>query len=214
MRLDILLESDELIAVDKPAGALSVPSRLGRGDPRPCVLYALSERFGRNFLPVHRLDEDVSGILVFAKTEEAHRRLNLAFELRSTHKEYEAWTEARMTPPEGEVTFEDRLYRGKKRSFVAPHGKVAITFARVAGRVPFAGREYLRWTLHPQTGRSHQLRVQLALRGFPIVGDRLYDAKVDFMGGGIALRAVRLSVGVPIEAPDLAAWMASARGGH
>ncbi len=210
MHLEILFESDELIAVDKPMGALSVPSRLGRDDARPCVLYALSERFGRNFLPVHRLDEDVSGILVFAKTEEAHRRLNLAFETRSTRKEYEAWTEARGPLPSGEVTFEDRLHRGKKRAFVAPHGKPAITVARVEGRAMFEGREYARWLLRPLTGRSHQLRVQLALRGFPILGDRLYGANADFLEGGIALRAVRLDIGVKIEAPDLAALVARA----
>lgn len=212
MRLDVLFESDELIAVDKPAGALSVPSRLGHGDPRPCVLHALSQRYGRPFLPVHRLDEDVTGVLVFAKTAEAHRRLNLAFETRTTEKVYEAWTEARMEPPAGEVTFEDLLVRGKKRSFVAPHGKPAITVARVVGRVAFGGREYLRWELRPRTGRSHQLRVQLARRGFPILGDRLYGANEDFVGGGIALRAVRLDAGVTLVAPDLAAWVA--RGGR
>jgi tRNA pseudouridine32 synthase/23S rRNA pseudouridine746 synthase len=230
MDLRILVEDDALVAIDKPPGALSVPSRTGRDDSRPCALYALSSRYGgRQVFPVHRLDEDVSGILVFARTPAAQRELSALFEARTARKRYEALVEDRADPgpgarafEAGEVEWESRLLRGKKRAYESPHGKLATTRARCEGAVspsilgPAAagldGARLLRFALEPLTGRSHQLRVHLASHGLPIVGDALYGARAAFPPGGIALRAVRLELaGRVFEAPPLDSLLSAAR---
>ena len=93
------------------------------------------------------------------------------------------------------LRWEDRLLRGKKRAYAAPHGKEAVTdavFERVSQGV-------LTWTLRPKTGRNHQLRVHLASRGWPILGDALYGSTVAWPAG-IALRAVR------VDLPDGTVW--------
>src|SRR5262249_37266290 len=86
--------------------------------------------------------------------------------------------------------WKSKLLRGKKRAYESPAGKLAETRALYTGSRPAGAL----WELHPKTGRPHQLRVHLAQHGFPILGDVLYGAKQPRDGGGIALRAVRLSL--------------------
>ena len=87
-----MLDNRRLCIVDKPAGWLSVPSRLGAADPRPCVGIALQEQLRCRLWPTHRLDEEVTGLLVFAKDAAAHRILNAAFAERLVHKTYQPVT--------------------------------------------------------------------------------------------------------------------------
>jgi tRNA pseudouridine32 synthase/23S rRNA pseudouridine746 synthase len=188
----ILFENDHFVAVDKPAGMLSIPSRMGKADARSCATEVL-ERMSKKVIPVHRLDVEVSGILLLAKTANAHRAANGWFEQRSIHKFYEAWTVGK--PPEDKRQFEWRstLLRGKRRAYESPHGKPAITHAvfleekKVSNLGPV-----LVWELEPLTGRSHQLRYELSRHGYPILGDELYGSKTPFVPEAIALRSIRL----------------------
>ena len=204
--LCVIAETVAYIAVDKPAGTLSVPSRLGAADPRPCLLHQLTARYGgAQVFPVHRLDEDVSGLILFARTPDAQRTLSAAFEERRARKRYEAFTElASAHPGTEQLQWQSRLLRGKKRAYESPHGKLAITWARCVGDRLLESKRVLRFELEPRTGRSHQLRVHLATHGMPIVGDRLYGATTDFAPGGIALRSVHLEIdGLVLGAPGL-----------
>jgi tRNA pseudouridine32 synthase/23S rRNA pseudouridine746 synthase len=188
--LSIVFSNPHLVVVDKPAGWLSVPSRLGRLDARPCVGIALQQQLAARLWPAHRLDEEVSGLLLFARTAEAHRRLGQGFEAHTIEKTYAALCEGAPpddAPPGQTVRFTSTLLRGKRRAYVHAGGKPAITDVQ---RVETAPR--LRFLLWPRTGRAHQLRVELSRRGCPIVGDALYGAQTAFLGGGIALRAVAL----------------------
>jgi 23S rRNA-/tRNA-specific pseudouridylate synthase len=170
----IVFENDQVVVVDKPCGHLSVPSRMGKADPRPVVGIQLQDYVKQPIFPVHRLDEETSGVLVFAKTKKAQSLLSQAFERHEVQKTYEAFTEAKTDPsPFRGATLKNNLVRGKKRSFEANHGQPAETFIK---SVDAFKDQYLLWTLLPKTGRSHQLRVQLAMRGFPIVGDSLYGS--------------------------------------
>lgn len=200
--LEILFENKNLVVVNKPANFLSVPSRHGIEDPRPVVGLELQKMLGHSIYPVHRLDLEVSGILIFAKVPSAQRILNEVFEKRTVKKTYAALTEGTV-PPQNKFRWENLLVRGKRRSFVAPHGKTAITEARFQESLP--GGE-LRWELEPLTGRAHQLRVHLSQNGFPILGDELYGATKEFSEAGIALRAVAITLPVQaaqrLEAPD------------
>ncbi len=182
-----VFENESFVAVDKPAGWLTVPSRMGKSDPRPCLGPALEAELSARLWPVHRLDLEVSGLVLFARHAEAHRAASSWFENHRVHKRYEALTERRAPPPplQSEVVWQSKLLRGKKRSYESPHGKEATTKARCLGGEP------LRWELWPETGRPHQLRVHLSRAGFPILGDALYGAEQPFTSG-IALRAVQL----------------------
>lgn len=181
--IPLLAEHPDLIVVDKPAGMPTIPERTG---DREAVVDRLRADRGEALWVVHRLDREVGGVLVLARTADAHRALSIAFEKRSVEKDYEALTEG-VAPVGATFRWENKLLRGKKRAYASPHGKPAVTEAEVIGAGP------LRWRLRPLTGRNHQLRVHLAAAGFPIVGDALYGATTPW-ADGIALRAVRLAI--------------------
>ncbi len=193
--LTVVHAGDAFVAVDKPAGWLSVPGRLGTEDPRPVLGRVLEAQRAQRVWPVHRLDVEVSGLIVFALSAEAHKAASLWFEGRSVRKLYQALTEGEAPPTLGPELWTSNLVRGKKRSFDAPHGKRAETRAQCLGaKQDRAGRAGVGWELEPLTGRSHQLRFELARHGHPILGDVLYGAKESWDEGAIALRAVRLNL--------------------
>lgn len=221
----LLFDGPRFVAVDKPGGWLSVPSRWGAEDSRPCVGRHLERELGCRLWPVHRLDEEVTGVLLFARDAEAHAAANACFEARQVAKHYEAWTELPADgsrPAPGPHEWSATLLRGKKRAYESPHGKPSHTRAAQLGEVTVEGAPALAWTLEPLTGRPHQLRWELARHGCPVLGDALYGSTRRFLQSTIALRCVRLSfaralaqvtwLGLPeaLEAPALAAWHATA----
>ncbi|MBI5510457.1 MAG: RNA pseudouridine synthase [Deltaproteobacteria bacterium] len=192
MAVEILFDNRYFVAVDKPAGWLTVPGRSGDTDLRPILGRVLEAEIKARLFPVHRLDAEVSGLVLFAKDAEAHKAANRWFERGTVAKVYEALTDG---DPAGltagaPVVWRSRLLRGKKRAYDSPHGKLAVT------RATFLGVESgaLVWTLEPQTGRPHQLRWHLAQRGYPILGDTLYGSRLKLATGGIALRAVSIDL--------------------
>lgn len=207
MQLTILAEGRGWLCIDKPAGTPTIADRFGSDS----VHAQLQAQIGARAWVAHRLDREVTGLLVFATDADSHRRLSMAFEQRQVTKTYEAWCRG-VAPAWQTHRWHDRLLRGKKRSYVHALGKEAITDAQFCGHA--AAGDGLRFLLHPQTGRNHQLRVHLANAGWPIDGDRLYGSAVDFADGAIALRAVaaRFAAGVlaaeavELRAPDLSAW--------
>lgn len=188
----LVFRNEHFAAVDKPAGWLSVPGRFGTADPRSCAGLELQTRLGQRVWPVHRLDAEVSGLLLFALSADAHRAAGAWFEGRAVSKRYEARTEGEAGVLRPGRTFEwrSRLLRGKKRSYETPRGREAITVAEFWG----AAGSWLAWRLEPLTGRPHQLRVHLAAHGFPIAGDALYGAARPWPPGGIGLRSTALDL--------------------
>lgn len=185
-------ESSRVVVIDKPAGWLSVPSRIGAEDERLCVGRMLEKELSLRLWPVHRLDAEVSGLLIYAKDADTHRVLCAGFEHHQVHKTYLAWTVGPL--PTGcklgqAQRWQSLLLRGKKRAYVHAAGKEAVTLATP---LVVDGSRVL-WRLCPQTGRPHQLRVELSRRGCPILGDSLYGSTVTW-GQGIALRAVELDL--------------------
>lgn len=199
----IVWRNESLVLVDKRPCVLTVPGRQGEEDPRPCLGRWLQTHLGLRVWPIHRLDFEVSGAVLFALDAKAHRTASVAFESRAVRKSYQALTAfSGALPLAGQVqAWESRLVRGKRRSFVAPHGQLARTEARFVRRVGGdeagvfgAGGDTGFWELKPETGRAHQLRVHLANAGFPIVGDTLYGGiPASGLNVGIALRAVSLA---------------------
>ena len=200
----LVYRNDHVVVVDKAPNVLTTPSRFAESDERPCLGLRLQQDLGRRIYPVHRLDFEVSGLVLFALSGAAHSRLNSAFEHRTVTKTYEAWAR---TDEEGPLTSESedcvlhwshKLVRGKRRSFQAPHGKPASTRVVITKQHGLVkgpnGLEMVvrRFVLYPETGRPHQLRVQMALSHHHIVGDVLYGG-TPWPQPGIALRAIELA---------------------
>ncbi|WEK36212.1 MAG: RNA pseudouridine synthase [Candidatus Pseudobacter hemicellulosilyticus] len=165
--LEILAENEHFIAINKPAGLLSIPDREGK-DVSLKVL--LLEKYGSIFT-VHRLDRDTSGIIVFAKDEETHKFLSAAFEDRTVAKYYLGIVNGIL--PEKQKTIEQPImeHPGKRGVMVINrNGKPSITDYEVVEEL---GKfSLLQFRIH--TGRTHQIRVHMQWMGHPIVCDELY----------------------------------------
>ncbi|MBQ0931712.1 RluA family pseudouridine synthase [Ideonella alba] len=195
--LRILYCDEALVAVDKPAGLLSVP---GRGpDKADCAIARLQQRVA-DALVVHRLDMGTSGILVFGRGPAAQRALSRAFEQRLSDKRYEAWVAGLPEADAGEVALPLRAdWPRRPRQMVdAQLGRPALTRWQVLARDAAGGRSRL--ALMPVTGRSHQLRVHLAAIGHPILGDELYAPPADHAAAPrLLLHACRLALPHPVS---------------
>ncbi len=165
-----------LLVFDKPAGLLAVP---GRGDDKQDCLAARALAEFPDARVVHRLDMATSGLIVLARGAPAQRALNLAFEKRQVHKQYEAVVSGRLEPavtddPWNLIDLPLIVDWPNRPRSIVDHtiGKPSRTRWRVLGHDPQAGTT--RVLLEPVTGRSHQLRVHLLALGHPILGDPLY----------------------------------------
>jgi 23S rRNA-/tRNA-specific pseudouridylate synthase len=184
----ILKLNQKVVLVDKPAGWLSVPSRLGAQDSRPILGIQLQKELGVQIFPVHRLDVEVSGLMLYALAPDTHRVLSQAFEQHLVRKTYSALSEG-VAPEHDSFVWESFLLRGKKRTYESPVGKRSVTEAKFLG---LSVKGYLRWHLSPLTGRAHQLRYEMHRHHQPILGDSLYGSKVVWRPQEIALRSVLL----------------------
>ncbi|MEM6758113.1 MAG: RluA family pseudouridine synthase [Pseudomonadota bacterium] len=167
--LNILHEDADLLAVDKPAGLLSVP---GKGPHLADCLIARLQDHWPEALVVHRLDRDTSGVMVFALSAAAQKFLGRQFELRAARKTYVARVHGRLTPKTGRVDLPLCAdWPNRPRQHVNfEHGKQAVTDWTVLTDTAHETRV----RLMPRTGRSHQLRVHMRELGHPILGDPLY----------------------------------------
>lgn len=172
--LEVLHEDHELIAVNKPAGLLSVP---GKGEHlADCLLTRVVAAFPTALL-VHRLDRDTSGVMIFAATPHAQRHLGLQFEKRQTKKTYLARVHGALADETGTIDLPLIVdWPNRPRQMVCHDtGKQAITdFKRLK-----VSQTESRVRLMPKTGRSHQLRVHMAALGHPILGDPFYSEDAD-----------------------------------
>lgn len=186
----ILHEDDAVLVACKPAGLPTANAPRGRES-----LYTqLARRAGPGgFIGiVSRLDAPVSGVVVVAKTPEAAAALARQFRERTVGKHYLAVVSGRFPAPLGAwVDWHDEIASANRDRDPAG-GRGQPRPAHVRCRVVRRAGEVSLVELEPSTGRRHQLRVQLASRGCPIVGDRTYGSRLPFGGGGIALHARRL----------------------
>jgi tRNA pseudouridine32 synthase/23S rRNA pseudouridine746 synthase len=187
----LIFQNENFIIVDKESNVLTVPSRIGAKDERNCLGIILENDFKLRIFPVHRLDFEVSGLVMFALNEQAQRIANSWFEKKEVTKTYSATTTSsqNVTFPMNEIlVWECMLMKGKKRAYEADFGKKSKTLAKL---IEVKDQKYYRWELNPVTGRSHQLRYELFRHGHLILGDALYGSEEKYEKG-IALRSFNL----------------------
>ena len=173
--IDILFEDGDIIVCIKPAGYLSESS----GESARSLPHALAAQQGLDELfTVHRLDLEVSGVMVYAKNKTAAAKLSAQVADRSFEKEYLAVVEG--VPAEDEATLVDLLFKDsrKNKSFVVDRKRAGVKDASLSYKTLAKGdgRALVRIKLH--TGRTHQIRVQFASRKMPVLGDGKYGSSV------------------------------------
>ena len=163
----IILETPDLIVLNKPSGLLSIPDREGKDISLKKLLI---EKYG-NIFTVHRLDKDTSGLIVFAKNEDAHRHLSQQFEERQTEKIYLGLVIGSLAEKKGRIDAPIAEHPGKKGLMtVHRKGKESITDYEVLE--DFKIFSWVQFQI--LTGRTHQIRVHAKHIGHPVVCDELY----------------------------------------
>ncbi len=182
----VLWSDDALLVVNKPAGLATLPD--GYNPDAPYLKGILVPVFGPLWI-VHRLDRITSGVIVLARSAQAHRALNIQFDQRQVQKIYHALVIGRPDWQEKTIHLPLRPNGDRKHRTVvdARRGKPAATGFRILER--FSGCSLVEAI--PQTGRTHQIRAHLAAAGFPIAADALY-------GGGESLSLSPANPGDPV----------------
>jgi len=190
--MHILYQDEQILAVNKPAGISVLPD--GWEKDAPYLVKMLEKEHGKIWI-VHRLDKTTSGVIVFARTAEAHRALNIQFENHVADKVYHAIMEGDPKWNEKTAKFPLRANVGKKHRTAVDdkHGKPSETRYRVLKRYQ-AG---VLVEAKPMTGRTHQVRVHAYALGHPLLGDILYSASETDLISRPALHAYSLTITHP-----------------
>lgn len=168
--LEILYEDNNIIAVNKPEGLASIHDSAGEKEDLQTIL---SERCQLKIFVVHRLDKEVSGVILFAKNAATHKELNKQFAERTVKKSYTALVHGEVRKEEGAINKPIREFGSGRMGIDEAKGKPSKTVYKVIKKFP----SYTLLELNPTTGRRHQLRVHLYYIGHAIVGDVRYGDK-------------------------------------
>ena len=195
----VLFENTDYLAADKPEGVVSIAEAGKGGLPE-----LLKDVFPGRLFPVHRLDREASGVIIYAKSADAHRHLNGQFDRREVRKTYLALVQGAAGPARGLINAPIREFGSGRMGVDVRRGKPSSTEWKVAERLD--GATLVR--VHPATGRRHQIRVHLYHIGHPIVGDLKYgDQTLQGRYPRLMLHALAIEFALPsgervtVEAP-------------
>jgi tRNA pseudouridine32 synthase/23S rRNA pseudouridine746 synthase len=208
--IQVILQDPYVLVINKPAGLATLPD--GYDPTLPHIKSILQRHFGPLWI-VHRLDKETSGVLLLARTADAHRKLNSQFEQHLVAKRYHALV---VGSPQWEEKIVDLPLRPngdrQHRTVIDLHlGKPATTHFKLLERF----RRFTLLEAIPETGRTHQIRAHLSFLGLYIIGDKLYKPRQAIReerqavsnlsvqqpmlswGGGMALHAISLAINHP-----------------
>ena len=200
--LKILYTDNHLLVVRKPAGLLVQGDRTGDTSLLDCAREYIKDQFnkpGNVYLGlVHRLDRPTSGVVVFALTSKAAKRLSEQFRERNVRKIYWALVQGK-TPTEGTLVGRIRRHGPKSHLSKGTDGQhVELSFRRLRHHKGVSWVE-----IELATGRHHQIRVQFAHRGHPVIGDFRYGSKIKFGQRALALHARSLTISHPTRKEEM-----------
>ena len=189
----ILYEDDALIVCVKPAGALSEKSE------KPNMVSMIASHTGAEPYPVHRLDRETGGVMVYAKTKQAAAALSEQIRQGSFEKRYLAVVQGLFEEKSGEMT--DLLFRDKlkNKTFVVDRERAGVKTARLEYAVLDDKNGFSLADVLLHTGRTHQIRAQFSSRKHPLYGDRKYGG----CAGDLALFAYSLEFAHPVNGENL-----------
>ncbi len=195
----IYFDKDICVCV-KPRGVLS------EGDGQNCLPFLLSEALakkgiGAKIYPVHRLDKETEGLMVYALSQSAAAELSRQIRDGELQKEYIADLCGTPKDPCGELS--DLLFFDRKRgkTYVVDRERKGVKSARLSYKLLKSDEKYSTVRVRLYTGRTHQIRAQFASRGLPLRGDRRYGAPAD--SGEFSLRSCLLSFSHPVTKKDM-----------
>lgn len=204
LTLHIIYEDDVLLVCHKPAGLMVEPDRNNHPNLLQQVKKYLKETTCEK-LPyaqhLHRLDRVTSGLVLFAKQKQYLKNLSEQFAQREVSKQYIALTDK--VPQALTGTLEHWHRKEKKKAVLVPEGTSHAEKAKLDYSVIPLDNFFL-WKIKLHTGKYHQIRVQLASLGCPIIGDELYGSTVIYQPNAIALHAVKLSIQHPVTNQTIA----------
>lgn len=221
--MNIVYEDNHIIVVDKAPGEIVQGDKTGDIPLVETVRQYIKERYnkpGNVFCGVvHRLDRPVGGLVIFAKTSKALTRLNEMLRLGQIHKTYRALTRNMPDPAEGRIESYITSVERNNKSYSWPAPKEGAKKSSLTYRVTGRTDRFNLVEINLETGRKHQIRVQLASIGCPIRGDLKYGDKRSNPDGSISLQAFRLQFIHPVSkepidltAPYPASWPALSDG--
>jgi len=193
---DIIFENDNIVAVNKPSGLLTLPDRFDA--ELESLKGILTKKYGQIFV-VHRLDRDTSGLIIFAKTADAHQYYSRLFEDRKVKKIYVGLVQGILPVEEG--SFDQPIGEHpftKCKMAVVRKGKHALTHYTVLETLS----KYSWVSFHIETGRTHQIRVHLQNAGHPLACDPLYGSDAPILLSSIK-KNFKLSKTEEMERPLL-----------
>lgn len=185
--IEILYIDDYIIVINKPAGYLSIPDRF---DPNKANVSGYLKLKYKEVYVLHRLDKETSGIMIFARTSEAHKHLSSQFEKHSLKKKYMALVEGFVQNENGRI---DKPIGESKSSgghmIISPKGKQSITLYTVLERF----KKYTLVEADILTGRMHQIRVHFKSIGHPLAIDAMYGNRSELFISDIKTKKLSVS---------------------
>lgn len=193
--IDILYEDKNLIVCIKPSGYTS------QGEDNNSLTFVLSKQLNCEIFPVHRLDQPVGGLMIYAKNTQAAGKLSGLMSENKFIKEYLAIVSGKLDDKEG--TFEDYLFHDKRKNkaYVVDKKRNGVKEAKLSYKVLDSKNDTSLVRVHLYTGRTHQIRVQFASRKHPLLGDGKYGDRTN--KNNVALYSCYLKFNHPFKKETL-----------